>query len=94
MNRAKLAGVKTDIRNMETTEEAYFANYATYGTLDQLRKQMNIVLSTGATMSIVPALNGYTIYGSNSSITDGITSCSVQVGAGASNQIDGAIHCP
>ena len=30
-DKAKLASVKTDVRNTETAEEAYFSDYATYG---------------------------------------------------------------
>ena len=29
-DKAKLASVKTDLRNIETAEEAYFSDYATY----------------------------------------------------------------
>ena len=32
-DKAKLASVKTDIRNLMTAQEAYFSDYATYGSL-------------------------------------------------------------
>jgi type IV pilus assembly protein PilA len=93
-DKAKLASVKTDVRNTETAEEAYFSDYATYGTFAQLQTASNFSLSTGNTMSITAATNGYTVAASNSSISSTITSCKVQVGGGASSTVDGAITCP
>ena len=93
-DKAKLASVKTDVRNSETAEEAYFSDYATYGTYAQLQTASNFSLSTGNTMAITAATNGYTVAASNSSISSTITSCMVQVGGGASSTVDGAITCP
>ena len=93
-DKAKLASVKTDVRNSETAEEAYFSDYATYGTYAQLQTASNFSLSTGNTMAITAATNGYTVAASNSSISSTITSCKVQVGGGASSTVDGAITCP
>ncbi len=93
-DKAKLASVKTDVRNSETAEEAYFSDYATYGTYTQLQTASNFSLSTGNTMAITAATNGYTVAASNSSISSTITSCKVQVGGGASSSVDGAITCP
>ena len=93
-DKAKLASVKTDVRNSETAEEAYFSDYATYGTYAQLQTASNFSLSTGNTMAITAAPNGYTVAASNSSISSTITSCKVQVGGGASSTVDGAITCP
>jgi type IV pilus assembly protein PilA len=93
-DKAKLASVKTDVRNAETAEEAYFSDFATYGTYAQLQSASNFSLSTGNTMTITGATNGYTVAANNSSISSTITSCKVQVGAGASSSVDGAITCP
>jgi type IV pilus assembly protein PilA len=93
-DKAKLASVKTDVRNAETAEEAYFSDYATYGTYAQLQSASNFSLSTGNTMTITSATNGYTVGANNSSISSTITSCKVQVGGGASSTVDGAITCP
>jgi type IV pilus assembly protein PilA len=93
-DKAKLASVKTDVRNSETAEEAYFSDYATYGTYAQLQTASNFSLSTGNTMAITAATNGYTVAASNSSISSTITSCKVQVAGGASSTVDGAITCP
>jgi prepilin-type N-terminal cleavage/methylation domain-containing protein len=93
-DKAKLASVKTDVRNVETAEEAYFSDYATYGSFAQLQTASNYNLSTGNTMTITSATNGYTVGANNSTISSSITSCKVQVAAGASSTVDGKITCP
>jgi len=93
-DKAKLASVRTDLRNAETAEESYFSDYTTYGTVAQLQALSLIGLSTGNTMSITAATNGYTAAANNSSIASTITSCKVQVGGGASSTVDGQITCP
>ena len=93
-DKAKLASVKTDVRNAETAEEAYFSDYATYGSFAQLQTASNYSLSTGNTMTITSATNGYTVAASNASISSTITSCKVQVAAGAASTVDGKITCP
>ena len=93
-DKAKLASVKTDVRNTETAEEAYFSDYATYGTFVQLQTASNFSLSTANTMTIVAASNGYTVNANNPTISaGGITSCKVTVGTGGT-LIDGVITCP
>src|SRR5687768_18608627 len=37
-DKAKLASVKTDLRNSMTAQEAYFSDYATYGTRSEERR--------------------------------------------------------
>src|SRR5579872_4924199 len=93
-DKAKLASVKSDVRNTETAEEAYFSDYSTYGTYAQLGAANNFIVSTGNTMTIAPAASGYTVTASNSTISTGITTCHVQVGAGAASTVDGNILCP
>ena len=93
-DKAKLASVKTDVRNSETAEEAYFSDFATYGTYAQLQTASNFIVSTGNTMTIGTNTSGYTVTATNSSISTGISTCHVQVGAGATSGVDGAITCP
>ena len=93
-DKAKVASLKTDVRNSETAEETYFSNYAAYGTFAQLQAASNFSLSTGNTMAITAATNGYTVAANNGSISSAITSCKVQIGAGASSTVDGQITCP
>jgi type IV pilus assembly protein PilA len=93
-DKAKLASVKTDLRNLMTAEEAYFSDYATYGSFAQLQSSNNFTLSTGNTMTVTGATNGFTAAANNTSISTGITACAVQVGAGVASTLDASIHCP
>ena len=92
-DKAKLASVKTDVRNMMTAQEAYFSDYATYGTFAQLQTASNFSLSSGNTAAVTPAASGFTATITNSSITSAITKCQTQVGAGAASTLDGVIVC-
>ena len=92
-DKAKLASVKTDVRNMMTAQEAYFSDYATYGTLAQLQVASNFSLSSGNTGAASAVASGYTATVTNSTITSSITKCQVQVGAGAASTLDGVIVC-
>ncbi len=92
-DKAKLASVKTDIRNMMTAQEAYFSDYATYGTLAQLVTASNFTLSSGNTGAAAGAASGFTATVTNTSITSTIDQCTTQVGAGAASTLDGVIVC-
>ena len=59
-DKAKLASMKTDLRNLMTAQEAYFSDYSTYGTFAQLQSASNFTLSTGNTGGVTAATNGYT----------------------------------
>ncbi|MGH7524875.1 MAG: hypothetical protein ACREK8_11250, partial [Gemmatimonadales bacterium] len=91
--KAKLASVKSDIRNTETAEEAYFSDYSTYGTYAQLQTASNMRTTAGNTIGIGTNASGYTVTVTNSSISTGFTNCQVQVGAGATSGVDGQIVC-
>jgi type IV pilus assembly protein PilA len=90
---AKLASVKTALRNALTGEEAFFSDYSAYGTYAQLQTASNFTLSSGNTAAIVGATNGYTATKTNASISTGFNKCTVQVGAGAASTLDGVIVC-
>jgi len=92
-DKAKLASVKTDIRNAMTAEEAYFSDFSDYGDLADLEGHSNFTLSSGNTGTIGPDPSGYTITFDNTTITTGFTQCTVQVGAGAASTVDGVITC-
>jgi type IV pilus assembly protein PilA len=92
-DKAKLASVKTDLRNLMTAEEAYFSDYSTYGSLGQLQTASNFTLSTGNTGSATGASSGFTATFSNPTISAGFKTCTVQVGAGATSTVDGVISC-
>ena len=91
-DKAKLASVKTDLRNSMTAQEAYFSDF---GTFAQLQTASNFTLSSGnADNGSVAASNGYTMTFNNPTISTGKTQCRVQVGAGATSGVDGIIICP
>ena len=92
-DKAKLASIKTDLRNMETAEEAYFSDFSTYGTFAQLQTASSFSLSAGNTMTVTPGASGYTGTATNSSISSAINECTVQVGSGAATTVDGVIIC-
>ncbi|MEO5799792.1 MAG: prepilin-type N-terminal cleavage/methylation domain-containing protein [Gemmatimonadales bacterium] len=87
-DKAKLAAVKTDIRNIITGQEAYFADYNTYtNTLP------NTIFapSTGNTASAASSASSFTATVTNASISVSPKTCSVTVGSGAAT--DGIITC-
>ena len=96
-DKAKLASVKTDIRNYMTAQEAYFSDKATYGAInDLMAAPYGFVFSTGNTGADLGTIDpaGYGITVTNSSISQGITACHVAVGPNAPAAEDGVIICP
>ncbi|MES2124143.1 MAG: prepilin-type N-terminal cleavage/methylation domain-containing protein [Gemmatimonadota bacterium] len=88
-DKAKLASVKTDLRNIMTAQEAYFSDYATYTT--SLSSSI-FSPSTGNTISGSAATAAsWSATVSNSSITTNPKSCTVTVGSGTTT--DGVIVC-
>jgi len=92
-DKAKLASVKTDLRNLETAEEAYFSDFASYTDFTTLQTGNSISLSAGNTMSATGVSNGYTATATNNTISAGIKTCTVQAGAGATSSVDQVIIC-
>jgi len=93
-DKAKLATVKTDLRNIMTSQEAYFSDYATYAAdWAALQAKTNSSLSTGNSATVAGVASGWTATINNTSITTGFTQCQVQVGAGAASTVDGVITC-
>ena len=93
-DKAKLASVKTDLRNMMTAQEAYFSDFATYAaSFAALQATTNASLSSGNSAGVAGVASGFTATVSNSSISTGFTKCTVQVGAGAVSTVDGVITC-
>jgi prepilin-type N-terminal cleavage/methylation domain-containing protein len=95
-DKAKLASVKTDVRNYLTAQEAYFSDNATYGAWGALTgAPYNFTASSGNTGAGAGAAGGYTVSISNTSISTGTKSCQVAVGSSASGPTtDGVITCP
>ena len=96
-DKAKLASVKTDLRNAMTAEEAYFSDNATYATIAALKTASLINLSSGNATAAPDAATaaGYTISVTNASISAGAKTCTVYAGAAATaaSKVDGIIEC-
>jgi type II secretory pathway pseudopilin PulG len=92
-DKARLAAVRSDLRNLMTSEEAYFFDNAVFADLAALQAKTNAGLTPGNTAAITTGTSGYTATVSNASISTGFTKCSVQVGAGATAGVDGVIIC-
>ncbi len=87
-DKAKLASVRTDLRNVMTAQEAYFSDHATYAsTLPENLFQPSV----GNALTISASTGSYTATVSNSSISVGIKSCDVTVGGTATT--DSQIDC-
>jgi prepilin-type N-terminal cleavage/methylation domain-containing protein len=87
-DKAKLASVKTDLRNIMTAQEAYFSDYATYtATLSSAI----FSASSGNTVSLAGNTQSFTATVSNSSITTNPKKCEVTVGSGTTT--DGVYTC-
>jgi type II secretion system protein G len=94
-DKAKLASVRTDLRNVMTAQEAYFADKNAFGTLGQLQTASSFNLSPGNTGTVIPDAgnSGYVATVENGSIMTGFTQCTVEYGAGVTAAIDGVVIC-
>lgn len=95
-DKAKLASVKTDIRNYMTAQEGFFSdNGTTYAGHGALVTAANFTLSAGNTfVGSAGVASGYSVEVQNASISTGTNSCKVTVGMGAASTLDGVITCP
>jgi type IV pilus assembly protein PilA len=91
-DKAKLASVKSDLRNIETAEEAYFSDTQTYGdeTALSTANLFNPSLPNTAAITVNGTI-GYTATVTNATISSGNTNCTVVVGGGGVS--DGVITC-
>ena len=93
-DKAKLASIQTDLRNVITAQEAYFADNTAYGTVAQLQTGLLINLSSGNVVAgSAGGLSGFTAAISNPTISAGKKSCTVAVGGGVASTLDGVIIC-
>ncbi len=93
-NVAKLAAIKTDLRNIMTAQEAYFADFKAYAPdLPRLSAATGQSVSYDNTVTIIGTTDGYSATAKNPSITEGFKQCSVLVGGGVASTIDGLIQC-
>ena len=97
-DKAKLASVKTDIRNYMTAEEAYFSDNQAYGAFTDLTTgNYDFTLSPGNTSTASaksPTNGGYSITVVNTSISKGLYGCTVLAGDMTTDQTkQGVIDC-
>jgi prepilin-type N-terminal cleavage/methylation domain-containing protein len=93
-DKAKLAAIRTDIRNMETIEESYFSNFGNYGTLAELESD-GYTAPPGVAMRVTDqTITGYRVQAVDPSISSPINGCTVVVGGSVTNSMDGTITCP
>ena len=88
-DKAYLAAVKTDLRNLATAEEGYFADNQTYTS-----SVPNFVPSANVTVAITNnTANGWEATGTNSAMSVTVT-CTIKVGATANaTYLDGIVKC-
>ena len=92
-DKAKLAAIRSDVRNAETAEESYFSDNGRYATMSQLLNN-GLTVSTGIELRIDIAAGGYTVRASDASIQSAVKGCSVRVGGRVAMTSDGVITCP
>jgi prepilin-type N-terminal cleavage/methylation domain-containing protein len=92
-DKSRLASVRSDLRNLMTSQEAYFFDFNTFADWPTLQAKTNANITVGNSVAITTGSNGYTATVSNASISTGFTKCSVQVGGGAAAGVDGVIIC-
>ena len=92
-DKAKLASVRTDIRNVMTAQEAYWADFGTFATIGQLQAATNYTFSLGNSAAIAPTASGYTATITNSTIASALDECTVQVGGGSVATLEGIVVC-
>ena len=92
-DKAKLASVKTDVRNLMSTMEGLASDSGRYVS----PAATDYTLSSGNSVSAATAANtgnGYTVTITNTSITNGPKTCTVDVGVNATVPAnDGKIIC-
>jgi len=93
-DKAKLASVKTDIRNYMTAQEAYFSDNATYGVAADLVTDGFTWSSGNAPTASAGAAGGYSVTVGNTSISGTPAACHLAAGVGAPAGEDGVIICP
>ena len=95
-DKAKLASVKTDVRNFMSAQEGYFSDNARYAVPTAMPNTIFTPSSGNAVTGTAAApTKGYTLTITNGSITSGATSCTVKVGGDATVAgTEGVITCP
>jgi prepilin-type N-terminal cleavage/methylation domain-containing protein len=87
-DKAKLASVRADLRNVMTAQEAYYLDHSVYTS----SLASNIFQpSTGNSVGMSGTASSFTATATNATIAAGWDTCTVTVGGGVTN--DGVITC-
>ena len=88
-DKAYLAAVKTDLRNLATAQEGYFADNQTYTT-----SLPSFTPSANVSIAISPAsASGWAATGTNSAMSTTVT-CTIKVGSQANaTYLEGIVKC-
>ena len=88
-DKAYLAAVKTDLRNLATAQEGYFADNQTYtSAIPTFTPSANVTLTISNA-----AANGWEATGTNAAMSTVVT-CTIKVGSQATAvYIDGIVKC-
>lgn len=91
-DKAKMASLKTDLRNIQSAQEAYLSDSSIY---DATATDFQTSAGNSLTLTNVDSA-GYTATVTNGSISTGTKTCHVSVGsaAAADPTNDGVIKCP
>ena len=87
-DKAKMATVRADLKNIMTAQEAYFYDFATYTAA---LPSNTFKESSGNTSSMVGSASSFSATVTNASISGTPNSCTVTVGDGTAN--DGIMTC-
>ena len=85
--KAYVAAMKSDLRNLMTAEEGYFADFQAYGST----AAVNFTESAGVSVTATPAPPPAAGYTANASHNQTARTCAVTVGDGSAT--DGVIIC-
>ncbi len=93
-DKAYMAAMKTDLRNLATAQEGYFADNQTYST-DLSSAGVNFTPSTNVTITVNPATaKGWAATSKHAALA-ATTTCSIKVGDQAgTTRPDGVVKCP
>lgn len=85
-DKARLASIKSDVRNLMNAEEAYYVDYMAYTTAIT-----TFYPSPGSLVTLTANAASYTISATNPAISTGFNRCDVEVGTGTPD--DSKIIC-
>jgi type II secretory pathway pseudopilin PulG len=81
-DKARLGALRTDIRNVQRAEDAYYDQFKGYASLEQLQTAHLYHPSIGDSVAITPSGAGYSVKAINSVDPDNVHTCTFAFGGG------------